>query len=64
MFWDTSINRRSTTDGRPATDRLSFCNSFFKLFVYKPVCVCVCVSGIPAFLCVLVSVPLYLYDDA
>lgn len=34
------------------------------LFTSRYVCVCVCVSGIPAFLCVLVSVPLYLYDDA
>lgn len=34
MFWDTSINRRGTTDGRHTRHPLPFYNSFFNLFVY------------------------------
>lgn len=34
IFWDTSINRRATTDGRHNRHLLSFYNSFFRLFVY------------------------------
>lgn len=56
MFWDTSINRRATTDGRHTRHPLPFYNPFFKLFVYKSVCsVCVCFV-MSACLCVLVSI--------
>lgn len=54
MFWNTSINRRATTDGRHTRYPLPFYNSFFKLFVYQPVC-SLCVFVMSAFLCVLVS---------
>lgn len=37
-FGHTGINRRTTTDGRHTRHPLLFCNPFFKLFVYKSVC--------------------------